>query len=290
MKNMETTSEKWKIQGSSEWLEMRRSKITASDAPVIDGVSPWMSPFQLWQQKLMGTEREVSAAMKRGIDMEASARNWFNMEMYSSVKPDVKISSLRDWMLASTDGWDEFKRILVEIKCPGRVDHETALKGEVPEKYIPQLQHQMDVYCVDHMFYVSYDGYNGKIIEVARDDKYTKSLIEKELEFLECIECVVAPQMTDRDLPVRSDHDFVSTAREWASISKQRKELEEKEEQARKKLIALAENQNCQGGGIRVVRNFRKAAVDYSKIEVLKEIDLEKYRKDPIEYWRISSN
>jgi putative phage-type endonuclease len=249
-----------------------------------------MTPFGLWQQKLMGTEREKSSAMQRGIDLEASARVWFNQEMYATTIPDVKISSRRDWMLASADGWDEHKRILVEIKCPGKADHDTALKGEIPEKYIPQLQHQMEVYCVNSMFYVSYDGYKGKIIEIFRNDSYVKEMLDKELAFLECVECVVAPPMTDRDCMVRQDHDFVATAREWASLSKQLKELEAKEDMARKRLIALADKENVQGAGVKVTRNFRKGAIQYDKIDAIKGMDLEPYRKPAIECWRITVN
>lgn len=257
---------------------------------MIMGVSPWQTEFGLWQQKLLGTEREKSQAMQRGIDLEASARVWFNQEMYATTVPDVKISSRRDWMLASADGWDEHKRILVEIKCPGKADHDIALKGEIPEKYIPQLQHQMEVYCVNSMFYVSYDGYNGKIIEISRNDLYVKEMIDKELAFLECIECVIAPPMTDRDCQVRLDPDFVATAQEWAFLNGQLKDLEAKEDAARKRLIALANKENVHGAGVRVVRNFRKGAIQYDKIDAIKGVDLEPYRKPAIECWRITAN
>src|SRR5215469_16384066 len=37
--------------GSAEWLEVRRSGVTATDIPVILGLSPWDSPFALWHRK-----------------------------------------------------------------------------------------------------------------------------------------------------------------------------------------------------------------------------------------------
>jgi len=37
--------------GSLEWLEVRRSGITATDIPVILGLSPWDSKFALWHRK-----------------------------------------------------------------------------------------------------------------------------------------------------------------------------------------------------------------------------------------------
>ena len=40
------------IQGTSEWLENRKNHIGASDAPVVMGVSPWDTPYKLWENKL----------------------------------------------------------------------------------------------------------------------------------------------------------------------------------------------------------------------------------------------
>ena len=40
------------VQNTPEWLEWRRSRIGASDAAAILGVSQWDSAFDLWQRKL----------------------------------------------------------------------------------------------------------------------------------------------------------------------------------------------------------------------------------------------
>ena len=38
----------------------------ASDTPVVLGVSPWRTPYQLWQHKLGLVEPEVTPAMLHG--------------------------------------------------------------------------------------------------------------------------------------------------------------------------------------------------------------------------------
>lgn len=39
------------LQNTQEWEKFRLQKIGASDAPIIMGVSPWKTPFQLWLEK-----------------------------------------------------------------------------------------------------------------------------------------------------------------------------------------------------------------------------------------------
>src|SRR5689334_6309347 len=138
------------LQNTSEWLEMRRNKIGASDAPVIMGVSPWKTPFQLWEEKLgIGKEKETTASMRRGIDMEEEARQKFEELTGHIVFPKVMFHPDYEYLMASLDGIDMDHKVAVEIKCPGREDHECAMDGVVPEKYKPQLQHQLEVTGLD---------------------------------------------------------------------------------------------------------------------------------------------
>jgi len=55
------------VQGSAEWHEHRRSHRNASETPAVLGVSPWTTPFQLWQIKTgRAPQPEVTAAMAHG--------------------------------------------------------------------------------------------------------------------------------------------------------------------------------------------------------------------------------
>ena len=149
-------------QNSPEWLEFRRDKIGASDAPVIMGVSPFKTPYQLYLDKVENMHQPQNSAMKRGHDLEAEARQAFEA-MYETlymdkitVVPYVVQSDIYEWMIASLDGLDMGKGVMVEIKCPGQKDHDLAMSGKIPEHYIPQLQHQLFVTGLNKMFYFSY--------------------------------------------------------------------------------------------------------------------------------------
>jgi putative phage-type endonuclease len=63
------------IQGSLEWHEHRKRHRNASQTPAVLGLSPWMTPFQLWEIKTgRAPQPEVTAAMAHGTKLEPMAR------------------------------------------------------------------------------------------------------------------------------------------------------------------------------------------------------------------------
>ena len=276
------------VQGTADWLEMRRSYIGASDAPVIMGVSPWKTPYQLWKEKLGLYEQETNKAMRRGTSMEETARREFELTTGYVTKPKVVFSTQYDWMMASLDGITDAGDVLVEIKCPGSVDHSSAVSGRVPDKYMPQMQHQMACTGLDHGYYFSFNGTTGALVEVERDDDYIKKLITKEQRFWESIQEMEAPELEDRDFHLRSDVEWTQTAEEYKSLRLQLKALELQEKKLKERLIDISGNSNIVGGGIKLSKVLRKGAVEYTKIPELIDVDLESYRKGPVEYWKVS--
>ena len=123
-------------QDTPEWHAFREGKIGASLAPVIMGVSPWSTPYQLYQEMMGVTEkRQETSAMARGKLLEKEARERFIQQTGINVVPAVGVHDKFDWLFASFDGICTDNKVVLEIKCPGQQDHETALSGKVPEKY-----------------------------------------------------------------------------------------------------------------------------------------------------------
>jgi len=278
-------------QNTPEWLQMRKNKIGASDAPVIMEVSPWKTPYQLWEEKNdLAPKRAESSSMRRGLDLEESAR--LELEKMTGIffLPRIKQHTSFSWMIASLDGIDAESKHIAEIKCPGAVDHQKALHGQIPEKYFPQLQHQLEVCELDMSYYFSFDGSSGAIVKVYRDDKYIKKMLEKEQAFWQCLQEFMPPKMTARDFEVKTDEAWACQAIEWTKINEQLRILEQKEEALRKSLIAMSNNKNSMGSGVKVSRFIRKGNIDYTSIPELKEVNLEVYRKKPTEFWKITSS
>lgn len=275
-------------QQTKEWHELRKTKIGASDAPVIMRVSPWKTPLQLWEEKLGLRQASFqSEKMKRGLELENQAREVFSNEVGYEMKPTVIVSDKYSFMMASLDGISACKRYAVEIKCPGHKDHSVAINDMIPEKYVPQLQHQMLVCNLEMIFYFSYNGSCGKVLEVKRDEDYIGLLIEKETEFWNLWQNLEQPELDKRDYEERTDKDWEFNALSLLAVQKQLKILQEKELEYRNTLISLAGSKNVKGSGITLTRNVRKGAVDYKSIPELIDVNIEKYRKEPIEYWKI---
>ncbi len=275
---------------SKEWYEIRKNKIGASDAPIIMGVSPFTTPYQLWQQKLGISEPiAMNKAMERGHVLEEEAREQVEKLTGKKFPPKVVFHPEYPWMMATLDGLEIEEETFLEIKCPGKKDHDIAKEGKIPEKYFPQLQHQFAVTGLEKAIYYSFDGEDGIYIEIKRDDKYIKSLIKEEIAFLNKIKDFSPPEFIDRDYREMNSIEWDCLSMEWLASSQRLKEEEKKEKALREKLISLCENQNSTGSGIKISRYITKGRIDYPNIPNLKDLDLEPYRKESTVCWRISS-
>jgi len=278
-------------QGSQEWLEVRKDKIGASDAPVIMCVSPWKTPFQLWESKVKGGGQNVTTqAMQRGISMEPEIRRAHESATGKRFLPVVAQSIEYPWMIASLDGLSEDMTSAIEIKCAGKNDHDHAKSGLVPDHYLPQLQHQMFVCGLDSITYVScsHNDINDIVsIRVVRDDEYIEEMLRAEECFYSCLKNKKAPEYLDADFIEHVDTDWLVCANEWRRLKGLLSIYEQQEKSMRALLIKKSEGHNCKGGGVRLSHLVRKGVVKYDRIPELHGVDLEQYRGDSTDYWKI---
>lgn len=181
---------------SQEWFDLRRSKVTATDASIIMGVSPYSDVKSLWYRKLnIYPPYEANSSMVRGSELEPIVRQiaegLLEMEL-----PETVIIAEDEFRMASLDGYNVQEGIATEIKCPNKKFHQMACHGKIPDLYFPQLQHQLDVIEASHIHYFSY--YPGEKQELAqvivpRDEAYIELLREKERIFYHCLTNIICP-------------------------------------------------------------------------------------------------
>lgn len=270
---------------------LRREFIGSSDASAIMGVSPWDTPLTLWETKLgLRPAKDLSYAMARGIELEHQARQYINEKTGINFIPRRIFTEAYPWMMANLDGMSDCGKYSVEIKCPGIKDHSIAIAGLIPEKYMPQLQHQMIVTGHKMMYYLSYIPDNQIIIKVESDPEYQKQLIEKEKEFHQCLCDFTEPQKTDRDYVKRNDVAWRESALKYMNLKQMIGELENQLEDSRKSLLEMAGDKSTEGCGVKVIKSSRKGAIQYSKIPDIQNVDLDYYRSPPTEQWKILIN
>lgn len=278
-------------QNTPQWLDYRKGKIGASMAAAIMCVSPWKTPLQLFEEIVFEKSSPPNAAMIRGSDLEQCARDWFNKTIGGDpFEPLVIESREYPWHLSSLDcaRFVEGQIEIAELKLAGGEDHLTAIEGRVPEKYYPQVQHQMFDAGVDFCYYVSFDGKNGVALRVERDEKYIKKLISTEMAFFRSTIDFKPPEPTDRDRIAIDDPEEVVKAERYCEISRLIDELEIERADLKNALIENLKSPRVKIGHLEATKVVRKGTIAYDEIEVLQGIDLERYRKKPVVTWRLT--
>ncbi|MEN8236152.1 MAG: lambda-exonuclease family protein [Pseudomonadota bacterium] len=264
-------------QGSTQWLNMRQEKITATDAAVIMGISPFCSPYKLWKRKLgLESPQYVTEAMKRGMRLEDEARKSFEQYTDIQMEPAVIESDDNPWMMASLDGIDTTKKHQLEIKCPNPKTHEMAKNKQLPKYYFAQIQHQLAVTGNDWSYYFSYDGKEGALVEVERDDAFITEMLEKESEFYRMLKEFDPPAQSH--LVIETD-EMKKAASDYMEANTLKKKATELEKKARQKLLEISDGRSIQGFGVRLSHYFEKGRVDYNAIPELQGLNLDSYRK-----------
>ncbi len=284
------------IQGSEAWKSHRRNCVTATDIGKILNINPWCTALKLWNQKLgLEPEQQENQAMRLGSELEPIALQMFIEKSGIKMTPKVIFHEFDKWKMASLDGVSECGKYAVEIKCSQKI-YERAKQGIIDDIYKSQMNWQMYTLDIRKMYFAAYwqeeyfDFRHIIIIEVERDDDFLNEIMPKIHEFYNCMMEFTPPIATDKDFIRRTDVDWFDACDNYSHAKHMREKYEEEENEYRKVLIRLADNQSCQGAGIRVSKGLRKGNVDYGRIEMLKTVNLDDYRKKPTEFYRISEN
>jgi len=285
------------IQRSNEWYNYRRSKLGASDAIILMGLAPpyWEKKtiYDLWLDKQPNSpfETKDNPYMKRGRDLEPEALRWFENETGYLMSPKVLISQKNEFQMASLDGLEIDNRAAVEIKCPGAKDHECAVEGAIPEKYTPQLQHQMEVAGLSEIYYCSYRPEHVKplcILKAYRDQTYIDKLVQIESDFYHnhMLSGIAPPQ----EIKTMSSDAWIRLSNEYRRLDQIEKDASKRKEEIKDMLLQASNMESAKGNGIVLKRVEKKGMVDYQNIPVLKTIDLEEYRKPGTTYWQVKES
>lgn len=281
-------------QRSPEWHSFRGCHVMASDCPIIMGVSPWSNIHKLWLEKtnIEAPSDYISPRMQRGIDLEPKALKSFEDYIGIKFRPVVVKSTIHSFMGASLDGLSECGQYLVEIKCPGMEDHLTAISGKVPEKYYPQIQHQLAVTGLEFAYYFSFDGEDGIYLKVDRDEAYIDDLIEKERVFWDSVINYEEPKYKYKDYQIIEEEKCIQLATKLQTVSAQIAELEKEEKAMKDALISHCNEKNSIVGSLCLKFIERTGTIDYTKMLAdlgicPDEETLSKYRRSSTRYCKV---
>lgn len=284
-------------QGSDEWLELRRTKVTATDASAILGINPWKSAHDVYLDKMgQGKPFITNPAIERGRMMEDSIREHYEALVNEWFPPAVAIHP-DEWALASLDGINAHNTKILEIKTCGKKVFEEVGQGGPPSYYFSQVQFQM--MCVPSakscamVFWC--DG-EYQYIDVPRDEEYIAMLESECKAFYDlCIVGKEPPPLSEKDSIDLSDNpNSAILAAEinaiYPSYQKAKKEYEEVKKRLDKlkmQFIDTSDDGNCHCNNVYVTKSWRKGSVDTEKM-IRDGINVEKYRNSPTPSTRLT--
>lgn len=136
-------------QGSLEWFDLRKGRVTASNA--------WKLLEKGYKYATEQKPVMTTKAMERGKILESEA-----LELYSRIKGDIEILTVGFVTNpkypnagASPDGVAGEK--LIEVKCFGEKKHLDVAKGNIPPEVMAQVQMQMMICELDECDLVLYN-------------------------------------------------------------------------------------------------------------------------------------
>lgn len=198
----------------TEWLASRKLGIGGSDVAPLLGLSPWTSPYALWEDKTgRSDEKPATPAIYWGNMLEPVIRQAYaDATGHIVTKPDVMyVSKEHPFMLANIDGMREDGRLL-EIKTASSSDGWGAPgTDEVPDYYLTQVQHYLAVTGAPGCdVAVLISGRDFRIYEVEADAELQATLIEREKEFWHLVDTDTPPEATTLDDMQRKWRDAVA--------------------------------------------------------------------------------
>ena len=276
-------------QGSAEWLVYRLDKRNASESAAVLGLSPWTTPYQLWQAKTGRLVQPVTMAMQRGTDLEPAARRAYEDDTGLVMQPLVLEAGFYS---ASLDGQTLDGDLILEIKCPLRGIRsdlwQDVSAGQVPEYYMAQVQHQLMVSGATKAHLWIYDGERGLLHTIGRDDDLMARICAAWEVFQGYLDSDTPPPLTEADTVIRTDTAWSEAAEAYTAVKREAEAMALRLEVARQAVIALAQHPREQGGGVTVTRFWKQGNVDYKKVPALQGVDLGMYRGKTREEVRVT--
>lgn len=287
-------------QGTENWLEWRKDKIGASDIPIILGISKYCTAYNLWRKKVGFLPEGIETpAMARGKYLEPLVRGQVNEEKGYNFVPVACSHKELDWAIASLDGYDDEKGVVLEIKCTSKLNHELAMRGSVPEDHMAQVQWQLFVTGAENALYVHYYDNINVYVDIKRDDDYIKNvLLPAASDFYKRVTFCDPPEIEEKDYVQIIDLAFKEVADKWKEHYTQRVFHEKHEKEFREKILEFTDDGNCEGFGIRITRTKPRETIDWKALyqdlyrefpEAARKYAPEKYKKESMGSWRVSN-
>jgi putative phage-type endonuclease len=273
-----------------EWHEWRATVCSASSAAAVMGKGHFFpkTPFQLYQQETGQKEVFFNNSMRKGHEFEPIAlelaRNTFGGKwgkaLFERELLGVKLG-------ASLDGYDtDHEYPVLEIKCVSKTSP-TWLNGI--GHYIYQVQQQLAVTdsekALFFVFCIDTKEYKYEIIE--RRNSMWSEILDAWIDYKKAVDNFEAPKLGKSDYVENNDEQLLALADRLKQLKADKKVLETEIKVINSALIEAANGSPTRFNKVAVFPVHRGGKVDYSKIPLPNDIDLEQYKTEIKTTWSV---
>ncbi len=285
------------IQGTSEWNAWRMNGIGGSDAPVIEGTSPYKTVRDLYFEKtglLSPSEDDESKEFifAKGHKVEALIRKQFQEQTGVEMKPVCMEHGDHPYLRVSLDGFDSSRGVL-EGKLVGQeVLLEASKTGRIPDFHYTQMQHGFMVSGADVGHWFGHDGKkNGILVPIRANAEFIKRQEELEHLFWDDVQNRIVPPLSDRDYLIPEDDSLLVELRNAKELAEN---AQIQFETLRSQIVLQFNHPKIAGGGLKIFKVNRQGSLDLLAVpeiakarHELKDDYLEAFRKKGSESWTV---
>lgn len=266
------------VQGSDEWLAVRRKYATASDMASIMGISgAFSNRDKVLKEKITGVSEEINAFKQSIFDQghaaEESLREVAMGHLKQTLWPAVYLNEEMG-ILASIDCLNTDKQILVETKLSGSLKVlELAKKGVAWEPYHVQVQTQMLVLGYDkaYLFVLESGTAESFLIEIQKDEALQEKIKLAAQAFVEDVKYGKINEVSVEDERMKELFTLLKQAEEIETeLSEplfQLKQIEKKLEALKKTVAFSYEENTIVGNGVKITKTRPGTTLDRVKLE-----------------------
>nr|BFD67463.1 hypothetical protein HAGR004_24850 [Bdellovibrio sp. HAGR004] len=284
------------IQGTSEWNTWRMNGIGGSDAPVIEGTSPYKTARELYFEKtgLKTSEEDKSKEyiFSLGHKVEALIRKQFQEQTGVEMKPVCMEHGDFPYLRVSFDGFDSSRGVLEGKLVSKEVLLEASTTGRIPDFHYTQMQHGFMVSGADIGHWFGHDGKKtGIVIPIRANQEFIKRQEEREHLFWDNVQNRIVPPLSDRDYLIPEDQSLLAELRDAKELAEN---AQAQFETLRSQVVHLFNHPKIAGGGLKIFKVTKQGSLDLLSVpEIaktraeLKDDYLEAFRKKGSESWTV---
>lgn len=286
-------------QRSQDWFDARRGKLTGSNIGAAIGVNPWKTPGDLIRQMVRdyhraGSEFTGNIATDYGTRHEPLALMDYLGKTGNLVDEcGFFVHPHHDWLGASPDGLIG-EDGLIEVKCPfglrNKKGAELVFKTAADQPhYFAQMQIEMACTGRQWCDFYQWAPKGDSLERVDYSPQWFSDNLPDLLEFYHhYIREIDSPaHLEPKEKEINTFH-AEKLLQEWDQLGAAIDDASARKKEIIKELVQSSKEHNAIIHGRKLTRVERKGSVQYAKVPELQGVDLEQYRGNPSQFWRLT--